>query len=154
MLASKSPPLGVETSNSPATSGLTKPGGLVVLEDPDTGSWHFNPPADAAERLIALILEAFKTAGGNFDAGRELSGLLRSRGLEPQLRAEVYALPPRHPYLRLPLQFAKSLEPRLLKLVSADELNSLRTAVDAELSDSARWGTTSTLIQAWARLSS
>jgi hypothetical protein len=33
-------------------------------------------------------------------------------------------------------------------------LNSLRTAVDAELSDSARWGTTSTLIQAWARLSS
>jgi hypothetical protein len=31
----------------------------VVLEDPDTGSWHFNPPAAAAERLIELILEAF-----------------------------------------------------------------------------------------------
>jgi ubiquinone/menaquinone biosynthesis C-methylase UbiE len=131
---------------------LTKPGGLVVLEDPDTGSWHFNPPAAAAERLIELILEAFKTAGGNFDAGRELPRLLRSRGLEPKLRAEVYALPPGHPYLRLPLQFAKSLEPRLLNLVSADELNSLRTAVEDELSDSARWGTTFTLIQAWTRL--
>jgi len=131
---------------------VTKPGGLIVLEDPDTGSWHFNPPAAAAERLIALILEAFKTAGGNFDAGRELPTLLRSRGLEPQLRAEVYALPPGHPYLRLPLQFAKSLEPRLLKLVSADELNSLRIAAEDELSDSARWGTTFTLIQAWARL--
>ena len=131
---------------------LTKPGGLVVLEDPDTGSWHFNPPAAAAERLIHLILEAFKTAGGNFDAGRELPRLLRSRGLEPELRAEVYALPPGHPYQRLPLQFAKSLEPRLLTLVGADELNSLRTAAEDELSDAARWGTTFTLIQAWARL--
>jgi SAM-dependent methyltransferase len=131
---------------------LTKPGGLIVLEDPDTGSWHFNPPAAAAERLIDLILKAFKTAGGNFDAGRELPGLLRSRGLEPEVRSEVYALRPGHPYLRLPLQFAKSLEPRLLTLVSADELSSLRTAVEDELSDSARWGTTFTLIQAWARL--
>jgi SAM-dependent methyltransferase len=131
---------------------VTKPGGLTVLEDPDTGSWRFNPPAAAAERLIALILNAFKAAGGNFDAGRELPTLLRSRGLEPQLRAEVYALPPGHPYLRLPLQFAKSLEPRLLKLVGADELNSLGTAEEDELSDSARWGTTFTLIQAWARL--
>jgi ubiquinone/menaquinone biosynthesis C-methylase UbiE len=131
---------------------LTKPGGLVVLEDPDAGSWHFNPPAPAAERLIALILEAFKTAGGNFDAGRELPRLLRSRGLEPEVRAEVYALPPGHPYLRLPLQFAKSLEPRLLKVVSADELSSLRTAAENELGDSARWGTTFTLIQTWARL--
>jgi SAM-dependent methyltransferase len=131
---------------------LTKPGGWVVLEDPDTGSWHFNPPAVAAEGLIALILEAFKTGGGNFDAGRELPKLLRSRGLEPQLRAEAYALPPGHPYLRLPLQFAKSLEPRLLKLVGVDELNSLRTAAEDELGDAARWGTTFTLIQAWARL--
>jgi SAM-dependent methyltransferase len=130
---------------------LTKPGGLVVLEDPDTGSWHFNPPAPATDRLIELILEAFKAAGGNFDAGRELPALLRAHGLEPQLRAQVYALPPAHPYLRLPLQFARSLEPRLLKLVSVDKLNSLRAAADEELSDSVRWGTTFTLIQAWAR---
>src|SRR5262245_7851917 len=30
----------------------TRPGGLIVLEDPDTGSWHFKPPAAAAKRLI------------------------------------------------------------------------------------------------------
>jgi ubiquinone/menaquinone biosynthesis C-methylase UbiE len=145
-------PLGRGDEQLVAYLRLTKAGGLIVLEDPDTGSWHFNPPAASAERLIALILEAFKTAGGNFDAGRELPGLLRSHRLEPELRAEVHALPPGHPYLRLPLQFAKSLEPRLLKLVSADELNSLQSAVEGELSDPARWGTTFTLIQAWARL--
>ena len=145
-------PLGRADEQLTSFIRLTKPGGLVVLEDPDSGSWHFNPPAAAAERLICLILEAFKTAGGNFDAGRELAGLLRSRGLEPQLRAEVYALPPGHPYLRLPLQFAKSLEPRVLKLVGADELSSLRAAAEDELGNAARWGTTFTLIQAWTRL--
>ena len=24
---------------------LARPGGTIVLEDPDTGSWHYNPPA-------------------------------------------------------------------------------------------------------------
>jgi SAM-dependent methyltransferase len=49
---------------------LVRPGGVIVLEDPDASSWHFNPPADSAKRLIALILEAFKAAGGDFNAGR------------------------------------------------------------------------------------
>jgi hypothetical protein len=65
-----------------------------VLEDPDAASWHFNPSAPAAERLIDLIVEAFKAAGGNVNAGRELPGLLRSRGLQPEARAAVYALQP------------------------------------------------------------
>jgi hypothetical protein len=56
------------------------------------------------------------------------------------------------PYLRLPLQFDKSLEPRLLKLVSAADLSSLRTAAEGEHRESARCGTTFTLIKAWARL--
>jgi SAM-dependent methyltransferase len=145
-------PLGRAEEQLTAYMRLTKPGGLLVLEDPDTGSWHFNPRAAATEGLIELILEAFKAAGGNFNAGRELPALLRSRGLEAEVRADVYALAPGHPYLRLPLQFARSLEPRLLKLVSADELNALRAAAEDELNDPARWGTTFTLIQASARL--
>jgi SAM-dependent methyltransferase len=145
-------PLGRAEEQLTSYIRATKPGGLLLLEDPDTGSWHFNPRAAAAERLIELILEVFKAAGGNFNAGRELPALLRSRGLEPELRAEVYALPPGHPYLRLPIQFARSLEPRLLKIVSADELNSLRAAAEDELNDPGRWGTTFTLIQASARL--
>jgi ubiquinone/menaquinone biosynthesis C-methylase UbiE len=39
---------------------LARPGGIIVLEDPDPGSWHFNPSAPALERLIALIVEAFE----------------------------------------------------------------------------------------------
>ena len=73
---------------------LARPGGTIVLEDPDTGSWHFNPPAPALERLIALIEEAFRVSGGDWEAGRKHLHLLREFGIEGNVRAEVVALPP------------------------------------------------------------
>ena len=48
---------------------LLRPGGTLVLEDPDWDSWHFNPPAPALERLIALTVEAFRR-WGDAAAGR------------------------------------------------------------------------------------
>jgi SAM-dependent methyltransferase len=130
---------------------LARPGGTIVLEDPDSASWHFNPPAPALERLIALIEESFRLSGGDWGAGRKHLHLLRDFGIEGNVRAEVVALPPGHPYLRLPLQFATSLEERLLSLASADELEELRTAGEAELQEPGRWGTTFTLVQCWGR---
>ena len=130
---------------------LARRGGTIVLEDPDTGSWHFNPPAPALERLIALIEETFRLGGGDWQAGRKNLDLLREFGIEANVRAEVVALAPGHPYLRLPLQFATSLEERLLSLVSADELQALRDQGETELEETGRWGTTFTLVQCWGR---
>jgi hypothetical protein len=123
-----------------------------VLEEPDAGSWHFNPPAPAAQRLVELIPKAFTAAGGDFDAGRSLPGLLGCLGLAPEARAEVLALRPGHPYLRVGIQFSVSLEPRLAELVTLDELRRLRADAERELSEPGRWGTTFTLIQAWAQI--
>ena len=130
---------------------LARPGGTIVLEDPDTGSWHFNPPAPALERLIELIEEAFLASGGDWKAGRNHLHLLREFGIEGNVSAEVVALPPGHPYLRLPLQFATALERRLLGLVSAHELERLRHEGEVELQEPGRWGTTFTLLQCWGR---
>jgi SAM-dependent methyltransferase len=130
---------------------LVRPGGTVVLEDPDVASWHFNPPAPALERLITLIVEAFRRTGGNWDAGRTHLNLFRSAGIEASVRAEILALPPGHPYLRLPLQFATALESRLLSLVEPDVLERLRNDAEVELKEPGRWGTTFTLIQSWGR---
>ena len=130
---------------------LVRPGGSLVLEEWDVGSWHFNPPAPAAQRLIELITEVFASLGG--EAGRELPELLRSIGIaEPELDAHLVALEPGHPYLRLPLQFSVALEARLLERSSEDELASLRREAEAELAEPGRWGTTFTLIQSWGRL--
>ena len=132
---------------------LLRPGGTVVLEDPDWGSWHFNPPAQAGEKLIALIYEAF-ARWGDAEAGRKHLELLRSFGIAGHVRAEVLALPPGHPYLRLPLQFATALKARLVTFVDAGELERLRQEAESELQDPGRWGTTFTLLQSWGKRAS
>jgi ubiquinone/menaquinone biosynthesis C-methylase UbiE len=131
---------------------LVRPGGTVVLEDPDFGSLHFNPPpTPAQEELITLIEEAFRRFGGDINAGRRHLELFRGLGIEANIGAEVLALPPGHPYLRLPLQFSTALAPRLRSFVNADELERLQKEAEAEVREPGRWGTTFTLLQAWGR---
>ena len=144
-------PLGRGREQVAAHRRLLKPGGSLVLEEWDLASWHFNPTAPAAERLIRLLAEIFAGLGG--EAGRGLPELLREIGVEePGIDAHVFALGPGHPYLRLPLQFSDALESRLLETLSEDELGSLRREAEAELAEPGRWGTTFTLIQSWCRL--
>lgn len=127
---------------------LLAPGGYAVLEDPDSVSWRFNPPAPATEALVRLVVNAFGRAGGDFDAGRTDPDLLRRAGLEPTVRTEVLALEAGHPYLALPLQFSESLATAMGSLVDPSELERLRSAAAVELQDPGRWGTTFTLVQA------
>lgn len=145
-------PLGRMAEQVDAYRLLLAPGGVLVLEDPDTASWGYSPDAGALRQLIELVLEAFRVGGGDFDAGRVEYGLLIEAGLKPQIRAEVVALEPGHPYLRLPIQFAASLRPRLLGIVDEPELDQLIAACEAELSDPYRRGLTFTLMQTWAGL--
>ncbi|MBW3665945.1 MAG: methyltransferase domain-containing protein [Actinobacteria bacterium] len=129
---------------------LARPGGTVVLEELDIASWHFNPPAPAAEQLIALLAEAFRR-WGDIDAGRKQLELFREAGVDANVRAEVLALPPGHPYLRVPLQMVAGLKPRLKTLVDANQLERLTEEAEAELQEPGRWGTTFTLLQSWGR---
>ncbi len=143
-------PLGRGPEQVASHRRLVKPGGSLVLEEWDLGSWHLNPPAPAAERLIGLLSEIFDALGG--EAGRGLPELLREVGIEePEIDAHVVALAPGHPYLRLPLQFSVALESRLLERLSQDELASLRREAEAELAEPGRWGTTFMVIQSWGR---
>jgi hypothetical protein len=144
-------PLGRGRQQVASFRRLVRPDGHLALEEWDLGSWHFNPPAPAAERLIRLISDIFATLGG--EAGWSLPDLLREIGIdEPEIDADVIALKPGHPYLRLPLQFSVALESRLLEELSEDELGSLRREAESELATPGRWGTTFTLIQSWGRL--
>jgi SAM-dependent methyltransferase len=130
-------PLGRWDEQIEAYKRLLRPGGTLVLEDPDAGSWHYNPPAPAVARLLERIAEQFAAAGSDFEVGRRERSLLLAHGIEPSVAAHVVALPPGHPYLRLPLQFAASLG-----LDDTDE-------AERELGDPERWGTTFTLVQTW-----
>lgn len=104
-----------------------------------------------AEHLRSLLAEVFARSGGDFNAGRRLPEYLRAVGIDPCIHCECIALEPGHPYIRLPVQFATSLRPRLLQLVDEDELDRLMEAARMELADPRRWGMTFTLVQAWGR---
>ena len=83
-------PLGRGREQVAVYGRLVRPGGSLVLEEWDLGSWHFNPAAPAAERLIGLLSDIFAERGG--EAGRELRELLRETGIkDPELDAHVIA---------------------------------------------------------------
>jgi len=145
-------PLGRAGEQMKAYRQLLRPGGWLVVEDPDMASWRVNPDAPAVRRLIGLIEEGFRTAGGDFNAGRELPKLFREVGVEPRIEAHVVALSPGHPYLLLPLQFATSLGPRLEALVGKGDLEATVRQARAELERVGSWGTTFTLLQVYGLL--
>jgi SAM-dependent methyltransferase len=126
-------PLGRTEEQLAAYRRWLKPGGVLVLEEPDSASWRVLPDARAVEELIGRIRSAFRERGGDFDVGRQLPALLGGGDFD----AHVIALPPSHPYLRLPLQFAASL--------GLDDTES----AEAELNSGDQRGITFTLIQAW-----
>ena len=130
---------------------LVRPGGTIVLEDVDPGSWRFLPPAPATEqRLLPRLRQAFDAVGDAQPAVAMLR-LFDDADIEPAVRAEVQALEPGHPYLRLPLQFATALDGVLRTLVDPDELSATLADAEAELADPGRWGLTFTLVQTWGR---
>jgi len=140
-------PLGRASEQVAAYLRLLRPGGTIVLEEPDISSWRVNPDAPAVQRLIATIEDGFREAGGNFNAGRGLPDLLRSVNIEPRVSAQVLALEPGHPYLRLPIQFATALRARLETLMARPELDNLMAQAESEIARPGTWGTTFTLIQ-------
>lgn len=89
---------------------LCRPGGIVVLQEPDASCWSALSPTPAFDALRDAILQAFAANGGDFNAGRRTYAMLQQAGLgNVGISAAVHALPGDHPYARLPLQFAKSL---------------------------------------------
>ncbi|HEV7493454.1 hypothetical protein [Baekduia sp.] len=132
---------------------LVAPGGVLILEEPDTRSWLYEPYAPATQHLIGRVAQALTAAGGNLDAGRRLPALLRDAGLEPQVRTHALGLEAGHPDLRMPLQLADALSTRLSDILGVDGLAGLREESANELDTANRRGTTFTLVQAWARVS-
>jgi hypothetical protein len=144
--------LGRATEQIEVYRRLVAPGGILILEEPDTRSWLYEPYAPATQHLIGRVAQALGAAGGNLDAGRRLPALLRDADLEPHVRTHALGLEAGHPDLGMPLQLADSLGDRLSDILGTDGLASLREQCARELDAADRGGTTFTLVQAWARV--
>ena len=112
-------PLGRASEQLETYVRLARPAGTIVLEDPDRllAVQSAGACAGAADRADH---RSVPRSGGDWGAARHHLHLLREFAIEGRVRADVVALPPGHPYLGLPLQFATALESRLLEVVTAD----------------------------------
>lgn len=134
--------------------GLTKPGGTIAVQEPDSSAWGYYPASPQWEQLKEAILAAFRSGGGDFDAGRRTYSMLRGVGLEDvQLRAAVVALPGQHPYKRVPVQFAASLRRRVLEagILKEPELDELVQDCERLAADPDTVMTSFVVTQVWGR---
>ncbi len=132
---------------------LTKPGGIVVVEEPDHYSWNYFPESDTWPRF-RQVLEATFGINGNINAGRETFSLLRAAGLEDvTIHAAVVALQNSHPYMRLPIIALGALRPRILAagLATDAELDDWIADLEARVSDPNTYAIMFTLTQVWGR---
>ncbi len=133
---------------------LTRPGGVVAIEEPDATSWNCYPTHPAWARLKGAILSAFERGGGDFNAGQRTFGMLRHAGLDDiQIRAAVVALQDKHPYKRLPIQFATSLRKRILDagILSESELDSALAECEQVADDPETIVLSFVVTQVWGR---
>jgi len=133
---------------------LTRPGGIVALQEPDSSAWSCWPPRPEFDELKALLLEACRLGGGDFDAGRRVHALFREIGLtDVRLRSAVLGLPPRHPYRRFPIMFAACARRRILaaSLASERALDRLIAACEAIAADDSVIVQSFIVTQVWGR---
>lgn len=117
---------------------LTRPGGIVALQEPDSSAWSCWPPRAEFDDLKALIVDACRADGGDFDAGRRTHAMLRDAGLsDVRLRSVVLGLPPRHPYRRFPIMLAACARRKILgsRLATERALDRLLAACEAVAAD-------------------
>jgi ubiquinone/menaquinone biosynthesis C-methylase UbiE len=133
---------------------LTKPGGLIAVQEPDATAWSCYPPDPNWTKLKSAILAAFRQGGGDFDVGQRTFSTLSRAGLEDvQARAAVIALHDAHPYMRLPVQFATSLRKRILDsaLLSEIDLDTAIAGCERVAADPNTFVLTFIVTQVWGR---
>ena len=133
---------------------LTRPGGLVAVQEPDSASWNCHPRRAGFDALKPAITRAFRTAGGDLDAGTRLFSMLRQAGLEDvQVCAQVLMIPPGEPDRRLPALLATSLRRRIVEggLLTEAQFDTALADCEAAAQDHNTLFTTPTLVQASGR---
>jgi len=131
---------------------LTRPGGVVALQEPDVSSWTLCPPPPFWAKFKEAIVGAYNAGGSDINAGQHTYGLVHQAGLENvQLRAAVVALPPTHPFLRAPIQFATSLRQRIVEggFLTEQELDDAIEACEVSAQDPGTFGVSFLVTQVW-----
>lgn len=133
---------------------LTRPGGIIVLEEPDLSSWNCSPMISAWQRLKAALTEAFRRDRCDLSFGGQVFGFLRAAGVKGvKARAAALAVQDGSPYMRTLLTFVELARHRLCghELMSDAEVDSALEECSAHLADPSTIVVMPLLIQVWGK---
>jgi ubiquinone/menaquinone biosynthesis C-methylase UbiE len=133
---------------------LAKPGGVVLLQEPDHSSWSFHPHLPEWRQLLSLGENTMEKLGVDMNIGRRTFQLLRAAGLEEvTVRAAIIALQDRDPYMRMALTAVSTIRDPILRMnaISADELDGLVATVERHIDQPETYQLSFTTTQVWGR---
>jgi len=147
------------TAGSPETliaaaMRLTRPGGVVALQDPDMAGLNCHPPHPAWDHLKAALEAAFASVGAEISLGRRLYALLRAAGLEEvQYRPFLVGVRAVDPMIDYLPSTVESLRATILDngLMAADALVEALAQCRAHLAKPDTAFTTYIVAQVWGR---
>jgi SAM-dependent methyltransferase len=133
---------------------LARPGGWVVLTEPDVTLSLCYPPHPAWDRLIEVLVASKRADDTDALVGRRLPELLRGAGLTDigvEAKADIY--PPGHSRRSIRLDLVRSMRPRILErgIASEQELDELDRAAQRHLDDPRTLVLPHLLFLAWGR---
>ena len=137
-----------------AMVALTRPGGVVAIQEPVASTWRCYPPRPAWDRLLAAITTAVGRSGGDLSAGLGTYRLFRRAGLQDvRVRAAVVTLQDAHPLMRLPIVLAGALRPQIVGggIVAEDELDAALRECEYSALDGETFVTSFMVTQVWGR---
>jgi SAM-dependent methyltransferase len=133
---------------------LCRPGGVVVLEEPDQASWGYVPTPRVWPRVKEVFEAVFPRFGGDANAGRSVYGLLRRQGLEDvHVDAAVVALQGGHPYMQTPVHGLAAMRRHIVDaaLMTDREVDEAIDELGRAAGDPGVHSTTFMLVQTWGR---
>jgi len=133
---------------------LARPGGIVLIEEPDLSSWNCSPPIPAWQRLKDVLTEAFRRDHCELSFGSNVFGFLRDSGVEDmKARAAAVAVQDDSPYMRTLLTFVELARHRIRghQLMSDAEVDAALEECRRHLANPGTIVVMPLLLQVWGR---
>jgi ubiquinone/menaquinone biosynthesis C-methylase UbiE len=133
---------------------LTRPGGIVALQEPDSAAWAIDPPHPAWELLRAEVTGVYPRTGRDFRTGRRAARLLREAGLQDvQVRVLARLTKPGEYFHTFLLTLAVLMREEILAggRLAPSQLDSVAAELREHLSQPGTLTCLPTIWQAWGR---
>jgi SAM-dependent methyltransferase len=133
---------------------ITKPGGVVAVQEPDASAWTCDPPHPAFDILRAAILSAYRRTGKDFNIGRRITRMLNGAGCtDVHVRATARVTQPGDYYHTFLLTIAELVREIIVQAgeLTGDELDSYIQTLRRHLETPGTITCQPLILQAWGQ---